>query len=435
MAQDPALLIYQNLPGVLPAPHISNSAVLLRHFISWRFKKLLQLNAETLGEKNLRFCNCHPTPAQGRRKDGSFYDTGMPGHIQIHAYDDASKIAELGEQKPTHAYVGLKRCSSPMRCPACGARIRYVRREEVQKVSNIMIKHGFSYLFVTLTAPHNVDTDPKEFISKFQEANREMKKTDWKKFKEEWGLAYYVRSIEVTDDKPGPGFKTGVHFHSHTVNFCERPAFTAAEASTFRDELAAKWVAALLKVGLITESEKEKTFKHGVDVQRPKVKEQGELSDPALIQKLVEYISKGAAFELSPGTIGGKSGRKDKRISHWELMRIALTERPDLQPRLLNIIQALKGLAHMQYSRGLRDFCGLKEVTDEQIMRGEADTMIYAFDTDEKETVWKTVKKFGQQKILLTALEDHDVETVIDIIRFGADPISGELLSEPPKLE
>lgn len=426
-----------------PLAHIAKSPVLLRNFVSWRFKKLLQANSETLGEKNLRFCNCVPLPATGRRKDGSTYETGMPGHVQIHKYKDSSKIAEEGETEVSHAYVGLKRCGSAMRCPVCGARIRYVRREEIQKIAKVMLKRDFSYIFVTLTAPHDVNTDPHEFIKKFQEANRILKGNrfkgeKWKEFAQRWGLAHSIRSIEVTDDKPGSGLKSGVHFHSHTVNFCERPVFSEEDAAKLRDEFAARWVDALLKVGLITEAEKAKTFEHGVDVQRPKAMVDGkivELSDPEMIQKLIDYVCKGASFELSPGTVGGKSGRKDERISHWELMRIALTERPDLQPRLLRIIQALKGLAHMQYSRGLKVFCGVNEVSDEDIVRGESETLVYAFDTEKKKKIWETVKKFGQQKILLTAIDGGvSPEAAVAVVEMGCCPMTGEQFFERNEL-
>lgn len=432
----PPLLKYLNLPTAEPAPHIVKSPVLLRHFVAWRLRKLLFLNKE-VGSKSIRYCGCVPMPSQGKRKDGSVFSTGMPGHIEIHGYENTDKIAELGENPGRgHGYVGLKKCGSAMTCPVCGARIRYVRRQEIQEICNVMIKAGYSFGLLTLTAPHDVTTDPQEFIKKFQEANRILKRDKWKEFADKWGIKHYIRGIEVTDDAPGARRRSGIHFHSHQIIFFDRPPLTKAEAEQFRLELAARWVKALLKVELIGEDAVKKTLEHGVDFQRPKVKDQGELSDPGMIQKLVEYVSKGAAFELSPGTVGGKQGRKGSRVSHWELMQTALLEREDLQPRLLNIIGALKGLAHLYFSPGLKAFCGLKEITDEQIVRGEAETLVYAFDTEEKEKTWGTVKRFGQQKILLTALDEgRDAESAVDIIRLGADPISGELLSEPLKLE
>ena len=74
--------------------------------------------------------------------------------------------------------------------------------------------------------------------------------------------------------------------------------------------MATKWTKALLKVGLIKPEAETKTWEHGVDIQRPKVANQGQMSDPELIQQLIEYVAKGASFELSPTTVSGKEGRK-----------------------------------------------------------------------------------------------------------------------------
>lgn len=432
MAADSPLLIYRNLPLVRMPESASNNPVLLRHFISWQLKKLYWANSE-LKEKSLKGCMCNALPSSGKKKDGTIYKTGMPGHIQIHNYAKPDDILEVGETGASHGYIGIQRCGSAMRCPVCGARIRYVRRQEIEKITKFMVGKGFSFGFQTLTAPHNVDTDPIEFIKLFQEANRALKQGDnWKRFSARWGMKHYIRAIEVTDDAPWARLRSGIHFHSHTVFFMERKFLTADEAKQFRGELAELWVAALLKVGLIGEADKEKTFTHGADVQRPKVKIQGELSDPKLIEKLIDYVCKGASFEMSPGTINGKEGRKKSRISHWQLMQIALTEREDLQPRLLHILTALKGRAHLYFSPGLKKFCAVDEVTDEQIVRGEKETQVYAFDTEDSQGLWKIIKKNGQQKPVLVAIDAGvDAIRAVEIAGVGCSPLTGELLSEP----
>ena len=432
MAADSPLLIYRNLPTTSVPESASNNPVLLRHFISWQLKKLYWANTE-LKEKSLKGCMCNALPSSGKKKDGTIYQTGMPGHIQIHNYAKPDDILEVGETGASHGYVGIQRCGSAMRCPVCGARIRYVRRQEIEKITKFMVEKGFSFGFQTLTAPHDLNTRPDEFIKLFQEANREMKKNrDWKAFAERWSMKHYIRAIEVTDDAPWARLRSGIHFHSHTVFFIERKFLTAEEAKQFRDELAGLWVAALLKVGLIGDADKEKTFIHGVDVQRPKVKIQGELSDPKLIEKLIDYVCKGASFEMSPGTISGKEGRKASRISHWQLMQIALTEREDLQPRLLHILTALKGRAHLYFSPGLKKFCAVDEVTDEQIVRGEKETQVYAFDTEDSQGLWKIIKKNGQQKPVLVAIDaGMDAIQAVEIAGVGCSPLTGELLSEP----
>ena len=61
-------------------------------------------------------------------------------------------------------------------------------------------------------------------------------------------------------------------------------------------------------------------------------------------------------------------------------MQMALTDKPELQWRLLKLIEAQKGRAHLYFSPGLKAMCGIDAVTDEEIMRGEKETLVYAFD-------------------------------------------------------
>lgn len=427
---DPSLIIV-NLPPLEPPKHTANSPILLRHWVSWRLRNLIHKSYLKPRFKTLGGCSCSPIPAFGTKKDGEIYATGMPGHIQIHQYDNPEKIAETGEIAPKHGYMGLSRCSSATCCPACGARIRYVRRNEIQKITQHLLTNGHSFLLQTLTAPHEFKDDPRQFVQLFQEANREMKKgKSWKAFAERWRLVHYIRSVEITDDAPWSRRRTGAHWHSHTVLFFDRGPFSKAEAERFRDEMADRWTNALVKVGLITEADRKKTWAHSVDVQRPKVADQGELSDPETIQALIEYVSKGASFELAPGTIGGKKGRKGDRITFWQLMQMALTNKPELQWRLLKFIEAQKGMHHMQFSRGLKALCGVKDVSDDEIMRGESETFVYAFESPEDRKRWKGIRRAGLQKSVLMALDESEnpPAMLIDIAGGGVDPITGEVV-------
>lgn len=433
------LLIYRNLPPLIPSVNTSNSPELLRYFVANRLRTLMFINGK--GDDKT-FCQCCrvPRPSHGKKKNGDVYETGQPGHIQIHRYADSDDIAEVGEDAPRHGYVGLQKCASAMRCPSCGARIRYVRRQEVETIARQMIGAGYSVAFQTLTAPHNENTDPVKFVDNFQAAVRWMKqRKTWGEFVERWRIRHYIRSIEMTVDKPRARRRSGVHFHAHSILFLERKALSASEAEVFRDELAARWTAALVKVGLIRPDQVDVTRKHGADIQPPKVKIQGALYDDAKIKELVDYVCKGAAFELSPSP-STKSGRKADRMSHWELMREALVVdqgdpklQASLQGLLVRVMRALKGRAHMYYSPGLKAFCGLRELTDGQIMDGKKAEPVYDFAGERREE-WKGIRKYGQQKALLVALDQEGVQDVgayVEVAARGFCPITGEMIPVP----
>ena len=69
-----------------------------------------------------------------------------------------------------------------------------------------------------------------------------------------------------------------------------------------------------------------------------------------------------------------KKGREQgRRISVWELQAAALTDRPDLLPRYAEYMRAIKGVNWLRWSQGLRQFCGIVEESDKEILeRGEA---------------------------------------------------------------
>lgn len=440
-----SLLIFRTLPPRLPSQNTRNNPNLLRYFIANQLRALVRKQAG----KDSTFVGCctYARPSHAKKKDGEIYSTKQPGHVQIHHYANSSEILEAGEDASTrkHAYVGLQRCGSAMRCPACAARIRYVRRQEIETIAKAMVGKGYSILFQTLTAPHDFKSDPKVFMESFQEAVRYMKKSkNWALFAKKWGMKHYIRSIEVTDDAPWATRKSGIHFHSHTILFLERPFLSEFEAKKFRSELAKKWVAALKKVNLIQEKDEQKSFIHSVDIQRPKLAIQGETSDISLIENLLDYIAKGAAFEMSPA-VEAKEGRKKDRLSHWQLMVEALAvvqknengekdekKQARLQARVMQIHRALKGLAHLYFSRDLKKMCGLEDTSDEKIIEGKEENQIYAFNTYEKKQQWKKIASFGNQKPLLVSLDASlsiPPEFLVDTAAGGVvDVVTGELL-------
>ena len=134
-----SLLIIRNLPLSKVPQNTLNTPNLLRYLIAHRLRKLVLKQRE----KDNTFVGCctFPRPSFGKKKDGEVYSTNQTGHIQIHKYENSHDILEAGEDadKRKHSYVGLQRCGSAMRCPACAARIRFVRRQEVQTLSLIHI--------------------------------------------------------------------------------------------------------------------------------------------------------------------------------------------------------------------------------------------------------------------------------------------------------
>lgn len=342
--------------------------------------------------KSLCACSAFPVPEHVRLKSGELKKTGAPGAVQVTWRENAEKE---GGEAISHAWV--KKCASPLTCFVCAPKIHWFRSQEVQKICRSLHQAGFSWLFWTFTAPHDLFSEPGRQVELFQKAMRIFKE-HFDRFKDRWGLRFYIRAVEMTDDSPGRGRKSGCHFHHHYVVFFDREGFTGSEIAEMQAFLARRWVEALIKVGICPEEKRDSALRWAFRLDVPR-KPSGDLEDSDLIA-VSEYLAKGASLELTPG-IGVKQDRKVAgRISHWRVMEMAFTYYPDLKPRALAIMKALKGRSWLQYSPGLKSFCGLEEITDQQIMKEKLDKVVAQYDNEQ----WRKVDEIKAQKCLQDAI-------------------------------
>lgn len=323
-----------------------------------------------------------------------------------------------------NAYRNIRRCASAMVCPVCGAAIRFKRGQELRAIGGKMITAGYSYAFVTFTARHFLTTDLSAFVKNFQAAYRRMKSGKaWQKLKARYGLSFEMRTIEVTDDNPYlPGPRSGFHFHAHTVLLLDHDPLTIENGKDLELEIGRLWRAALGKVGL------EASEDRGVVLELPRTKG-GVLDKTEAMQGVVHYLCKQIADEMTSDH--RKSGRKGRRISIWELQRMAAeTGDKRLWQRWQEYAEAVKGLSFLRLTPGLRDFCGLgREKTDEELLQGIAGETVRTISNEE--FFW-VVKQSGQGKLLRKADEYGlaGIEQGLKAARMGFDIETGEVLEE-----
>lgn len=343
----------------------------------------------TLPAHGVRYCSRKAIPAETQKKDGTWVPTGMPGHIEVQSRDEGTR----------HSYHGLGRCASPLVCPFCSAVIQAHRAAEVMRAGQYMLAHGFQVAMVTLTASHSRTTSLVDFVARFQAAQRDMRMhRQFKNWQKNTGARFTISAVETTDDNPDiGGRKSGWHFHTHILFFFERPkAFTRREAEKFTKIFQKMWVKALEGVGL------EGSLERAARVDLPRANEKLDAAraqeSSESVNNLCAYISKAFGWEMAGGR--NKKGREQgRRISVWELQAAALTDRPDLLPRYAEYMRAIKGVNWLRWSQGLRQFCGIVEESDKEILeRGEAgEETIWIFSDSEFAHVWR---QGGQGKIL-----------------------------------
>lgn len=378
----------------------------------------------TLPMHQVRHCSARSIPSTAKKKDGSRVPTGMPGAIEIHSREEGTR----------HNYHGLGRCASALVCPVCSAIIQPRRASEVMKAGEYLLAHGFQVAMLTQTASHGRTTSLVDFVARFQAAQKDMKNhRQYRKWQDETGARFTIRAVEITDDNFDikGGRKSGWHFHTHTLIFFERDkAFTEKEVRKYTTWLQQMWVKALAGVGL------DGSLERAAKLDLPRAARaldaaRAEGQDNADVKKLCAYISKAFGWEVSGGR--NKKGRDaGRRVSVWELQEAALTDRPDLLPRYAEYMRAVKGLAWLSWSHGLRSFCGLdEEKTDKQITEeGTIGQEIVWQFTDKQ---FRGVARFGQQGKLIDAADaggKAGIAGALDTLKKGCDIETGEELDE-----
>lgn len=371
-----------------------------------RYATLCRLQAAiwsgALPKHGARLCSRSALPATVKKKDGSRVETGMPGMIEVHSREEGTR----------HNYHGMSRCASPLICPYCSAIIQMRRAGEVMTAGQYLLEHGFSVAMLTQTASHSRNTSLKDFVRRFQAAQRDMKAhRQYKRWQKETHAKFTIRAVETTDDNfEVRGKKTGWHFHSHTLIFFENRMFTEKEIKRYTQWIQKLWVEALAGVGL------DGSIERAARLDMPRAAEkledarkEGRVED---VKKLCAYVSKAFGFEVSGGR--NKKGREaGRRISVWELQEAALTDRPDLLNRYAEYMRAMKGVNWLRWSQGLKAFCGIEEESDKALMeQGEkGDEAVWQFSNADFIYVWR----WGAQGLIIDAADEAGRDGIADL--------------------
>lgn len=300
------------------------------------------------------------------------------------------------------SYAGVQTCGKLWTCPTCATRITEQRKSELDGA----IK-GWAgcTLNVTRTIRHTKWDDLGSLVNKLRDAHR------WfsshrvcKRWRERLGatnkqLGGTVRALEVTHAHPGKWDHNGWHPHEHELWLCSRTDIGEDEVEQAGRELSELWVEACQRIGLPAPS-----------VERGYVMELGKAAD---------YVAKwGIAEELTKSHL--KQG-KEGSVSTWGLLRVA-HEGGEHAARasslFLKFAEAFHGRHQLQWSRGLRDHCGLskEELTDEELAARTVESEAN-FVCEIEMSDWRVVRRRRMQSNLLTAAEEGGAVGVEKFLR------------------
>lgn len=238
-------------------------------------------------------------------------------------------------------FAGLVTCGSIWACPVCAAKIAETRRHEVAETIAAHIAAGGSVRMATFTVPHSrlqTARELRQLVSKTY--TKIFTGAPWKRNKARVDLAGMVRSLEVTHGS------NGWHPHIHALFFI--PAGVAESAvEAFGDFLFDRWSRNVEKAGYGLCNRSVWRFEQTQETE-----------------KAGDYLVKwGADRELTQGHM--KTAKGGGR-SPWQILEGVRGGRKVDIMLFREYAAAFKGARFLTWSRGLREYYGLREpLTDD----------------------------------------------------------------------
>ena len=321
-------------------------------------------------------------------------------------------LMNVGENQVRAAFKGVKICGNVWGCPVCSARISQTRRGEMNTLLAWSRENRFFPVMLTLTTRHGRDDRLSDMLERMKRAKERLRQ------RREWRQLPFVGSVTATEITHG--VRHGWHPHFHEIIILE--ASSEEEALELVKPLGDAWRASLRGQGL---DGAEAAF----DAQGA-----GSAGD---------YVAKwGAAEEVTlSNSKTGKKSKAGKGRSPRELVRMAGSGDAETRELWLEYFKATSGRRRRQlvWSRGLKDLCGLTEVTDEDaatVEEAEKEQELRSWDNEG----WRRVRT---KRVRLMEAGERGGRDAVRQAESGPDDdqqdLSGEVIekdgSEPERAE
>ena len=276
---------------------------------------------------------------------------------------DASSVMRT-EKYNSIINTHIAHCASVWLCPVCSSVIQSKRTTEVQKAIDWANDNGYQVAMVTYTSSHNVKMTLVEFGQQLQKAYEMMMK-NIRKSRKKYEIGY-IKGVEFTHS-----YRNGWHKHYHVILILKKECDVDAYFATIKKS----WETACIKNNLLdaTNEKAVSDFReHSVNI----VKSAKEISN---------YVNKSSkswtlADEMSKSVL--KIGHNNEHRTPFQILcDIAITK--DKTQRYKDIEVFIEymlytyGLHQQDYSNGLKDAVGIRELSDEEIIEEHEDTAEY----------------------------------------------------------
>lgn len=298
------------------------------------------------------------------------------------------KSAEIqvwrSKEHGTSSFSGLQTCASVWACPVCSAKISERRRLEIHTAIEKHHQDGGHVLLLTLTNPHYLG-DKLHSVLEGQKMALDYFTGDRasRKLFSSMGHIGSIRAMEVTHGRKRK-INNGWHPHYHILMFCR----SGLDLEALQLEIFNRWHSSCIKAGL-----KPPSLAHGV-----------RLDDGS---KAAAYASKwGLDCEMTKGhTKKSLDGE-----TPFDLLRAYLDEMDKQGGALFaEFAKNFKGKRQLFWSRGLKDYFNIGELTDDELAYQKDDhaLLLGTISLDQ----WRQILKREARAIILQ-LASHSWDSV-----------------------
>lgn len=296
-------------------------------------------------------------------------------------------------------------CGSVWHCPVCGAKISEGRRAELQGGMVTHHARGGRVYLLTLTYPHDRTMKLSDSLASLSSMLRKFKATRvYKETMRKAGSKGSVRSLEVTHGE------NGWHPHTHELVFVDGSSSSDLELI---ESLRAHWGKAVFRELGAHINE------HGFDVRS---------GDAA-----AEYVAKfgrdasgwTAAHEITKSNV--KKGRKGSR-SPFDILRDYMAGCAQSGALFVEYATEFKGKRQLFYSRGLKEYLAIEEISDEQLAESQKEKDEQEMLGTISEQDWLAVLRNNARGEVLEIAQRHGWEGV----QFILEKMRASLGSDEP---
>lgn len=266
---------------------------------------------------------------------------------KCHRASIGSIISLVRNAETSRAYYNnVVTCANAMCCPVCSARIMGKRSAEIKKAVHQWLNEDVlnTCYMITLTFAHSLQDRLADLLVAFKLAlgafwcNGSLKR---------W-LSACGRVGRITATEIQYSLINGFHPHQHVLLFCRKTDFDL-------DALRWCWQRALESVGMLCNE-------HGLDLIEARSAE--------------NYLTK-ISSEMAMGNL--KEGRRKGHYSPFQLLSEAADGCGWALDRYIEFFLAVKGMHSLCWSRGLKAYFGIGDISDQEITDGAAQPELTKF--------------------------------------------------------